>query len=183
MTNESELDDIFSREVDVAPSIAANPRLLQVVGALVVAGLLIGVLVIVVVTGLSSIVAKPVGPGSVVCGGAAVCSDLSLEQVRSLTAISLPAGSEVRSSSYAETDDIITVTAEVLLPDGAADPFMGTGYGAIGSPNLDWPTDDLTVLNYYAATGEQGTLNAEAVLAIDDRVREVVLVQVTRVLG
>ena len=174
----SELDDLLSEEVEVAPSRAANPRLFQVIGALVVLGLLVGAVIVVVVSGLSSIA----GQRAPLCGGAAVCTDLSLDEVRSLTAIDLPAGSEVVESSYAETDDLITVTARVLLPDGAADPFEGTGYGPISTPQADWPLDDLTVLAFYAATGEQGTLNAEGVFALDDRVREVVLVQVTRTL-
>ena len=174
----SELDDLLSEEVEVAPSTAANPRLLQVIGALVVLGLLVGTVIVVVVSSLSSIAAQR----APLCDGAAVCNELSLDEVRSLTAIDLPAGSEVVESSYAETDDLITVTARVLLPDGAADPFEGTGYGPISTPSLDWPIDDLTVLAFYAATGEQGTLNAEGVFAVDDRVREVVLVQVTRAL-
>ena len=175
----SELDDLLSEEVEVAPSTASNPRLLQVVGALVVLGLLVGGVIVVVVSGLSSI---GVARGGALCGGDAVCSDLSLDEVRSLTAIDLPSGSEVVESSYAETDDLITVTARVLLPDGAPDPFDGTGYGPISTPGADWPLDDLTVLEFYAATGEQGALNAEAVFAVDDRVREVVLVVVTRTL-
>jgi len=174
----SELDDLLSEEVEVAPSRAANPRLLQVIGALVVLGLIVGAVIAVVVSGLSSIA----GQRAPLCGGAAVCNDLSLDEVRSLTAIDLPAGSEVVESSYEETDDLITVTARLLLPDGAADPFDGTGYGPIATPIRDWPIDDLTVLAFYAATGEQGTLNAEGVFAVDDRVREVVLVQVTRTL-
>jgi hypothetical protein len=175
-----ELDDLFAEEVEVAPSVAASPRLLQVVISLVVVGLLVGAAVIVVVSGLSSVTG--VRGGSAVCGGAASCADLSLDQVRSLTAIDLPADSDVVESSYEQTDHLITMTATVWLPDGAADPFDGTGYGQISSPGVDWPIDDLTVLAFYGATGEQGTLNAEAVFAVDDRVREVVLVQVTRTL-
>jgi hypothetical protein len=171
----SELDDLFSEEVEVTPSVAANPRLLQVIAALVVLGLLVGTVIAVIVSGLSSVTAR----GPALCG-AAVCNDLSLDEVRSLTAIDLPDGSTVVESSYEETDDLITVTARVLLPDGAPDPFDGTGYGPISSPRLDWPLDDLTVLTFYAATGEQGALNAEAVFAVDDRAREVVLVQITR---
>ena len=171
----SELDDLFSQEVEVAPSVAANPRLAQVIAALVVLGLLVGTVIVIVVSGLSSVT----GRGAALCGDA-VCNDLSLDEVRSLTAIDLPDGSDVLESSYEETDDLITVTARVLLPDGAPDPFEGTGYGPISTPRLDWPLDDLTVLAFYAATGEAGALNAEAVFAVDDRVREVVLVQVTR---
>jgi hypothetical protein len=175
----SDVDDLFSAEVDVAPSTASNPRLPQVIGALVVAGILLAVVVIVVVTGLSSI---STGRGNAICGGEAVCSDLTLDEVRALTAIDLPAGSEVVESSYQETDDLITVTAEVLLPNGADDPFEGTGYGTISTPSLNWKLADLTVLAFYGATGEEGTLNAEAVHAVNDRVREVVLVQITRAL-
>ena len=173
----SELDDLLSEEVEVAPSVGANPRLAQVIGALVLLGLLVGAVIVVVVSGLSAITGAR---SAALCGGAAVCNDLTLDEVRSLTAIDLPAGTEVVESSYQETDDLITVTARLLLPDGASDPFEGTGYGAISTPRLDWSVDDLTVLGFYAATGEQGTLNAEGVFAVDDRVREVVLVQVTR---
>ena len=174
----SELDDLLSEEVEVAPSRAANPRLLQVIGALIVLGLLVGAVIAIVVSGLSSLTGRGTDP----CGQDAVCNDLSLEEVRSLTAIDLPDGSDVVESSYQETDNLITVTARVLLPDGAPDPFDGTGYGPIATPSLDWPIGDLTVLAFYAATGEQGSLNAEGVFAVDDRVREVVLVQVTRTL-
>jgi hypothetical protein len=41
----------------------------------------------------------------------------------------------------------------------------------------------VAVIDYYGASGEQGTLNAEAVLAIDDIDRIVVLVVVTRTLA
>ena len=175
----SDVDDLFSDEVDVAPSTASNPRLPQVIGVLVAAGILVALVVVIVVSGLSSISA---GRGNAICGGEAVCSDLSLDEVRSLTAIDLPAGSEVVESSYQETDDLITVTAQVLLPDGADDPFEGTGYGTIPAPSLNWKLADLSVLAFYGATGEEGALNAEAVHAINDRVREVVLVQITRAL-
>lgn len=174
----TDIDDLFADEVEVAPSVAANPRLLQVIGSLVVVGVLIAVGVIVVVSALSSITAR----GGAVCGGAASCTGLSVEQVRALTAIGLPDGSDVLESSYTETDELITVTARVQLPEGAADPFEGTGYGPISSPRLDWPLDGLSVLEFYGATGEQGTLNAEAVFAVDDRLREIVLVQITRAL-
>ena len=179
MSDDSELDDLLADEVEVGASTASNPRLMQVIVALVVVGLLVGAAVAIVVSGLSSVTADH---SSALCGGASSCTDLTLDQVRSLTAINLPADSEVVESSFEQTDERITVMATVLLPDGADDPFDGTGYGPITTPRLDWPIEDLTVLKYYGATGEQGALNAEAVFAVDDRVREVVLVQITRTL-
>lgn len=175
----TDLDDLLADEVEVAPSLAANPRLVQVIASLVVVGLLLGAVVVIVVSGLSSVAA---GRSGAPCGGATACSDLTLDQVRSLTAVNLPAGSDIIESSYSETDDLITVTARVQLPEGAADPFDGTGYGPTSTPRLDWPLDGLSVLEFYGATGEEGALSAEAVFAVDDRLHEVVLVQITRAL-
>lgn len=177
MSDETEIDDLFATEVEVGPSTASNPRLLQVIGALVVVGVVVGAAITVVVAGLSSITVQR---GDGVCGGAAACTDLSLDEVRSLTAINLPDGSDVIESAYTATDDHVTVTARVLLPVGADDPFTGTGYGPISMPHLEWPTENLTVLDYFGASGEEGSLRAEAVYAVDDRMREVVLVQITR---
>ena len=179
MTDATELDDLFADEVDVEPSRAANPRLLQVIGALVVLGLIVGIAVSVIVGGLSTITPSKVEPGSVVCGGAAICEDLSLDQVRSLTGIPFADDADVLVSQYAETDSTITVTATVVLADGGSNP-LDEAYTIIASPTLDWQTDDLSVLDYYAASGEEGTLYGEAVHAIDDRVRELVLVTVVR---
>ena len=178
MSDEREIDELFADPVEVEPSMAASPRLPQVIVALVALGILIAIAVVIVVSGLSAVKG---GSANAVCGSAAACSNLSLDQVRSLTAINLPDGSVVLDSSYEETDDQITVTARVALADGSDDPFAGTGYGTIATPALDWPVDDLAVLAYYGASGEQGTLNAEAVYAIDDQVRQIVLVQVARV--
>ena len=55
MTEEPDLDELFANEVDVDPSLGANPRVIQVVVALVVAGLLIGLLVSVIVAGLAQV--------------------------------------------------------------------------------------------------------------------------------
>ena len=173
--------DIFDGLEEVQPSRGSNPRLAQVIGALVVVGLLIGVVAAVIVSGISSVTSQKVEPGSVACGGAAICNDLTLAQVRSLTGIPFADGAEVLVSQYAETDSRITVTATVALADGSPNPLEEV-YGIIADPTLDWPVADLTVIDYYAASGEGGTLYAEAVYAVDDRVRDVVLVEVVRTL-
>ena len=181
MSDESDLD-IFEAEEEFEPSRSSNPRLAQVIGALVVVGLLIGVVAAVIVSGISSVASQKVDPGSVACGGAAICNDLTLAQLRSLTGIPFADGAEVIVSQYAETDSRITVTATVALADGSANPLDDASYGIIATPTLDWPVDDLTVIDYYAASGEGGSLYAEAVHAVDDRVRELVLVEVVRTL-
>ncbi len=181
MIDESDDLDIFDGLEEVQPSRSGNPRLLQVIGALVVAGLLVGVVVSVIVSGIASVGLQKVEPGSVVCGGAAICDDLTLAQVRSLTSIPFADDAVVQVSQYAETDSKITVTATVVLADGSANPLDGA-YGVIANPTLDWPVDDLTVIDYYAASGEEGSLYAEALFAVDDRVRDVVLVEVVRTL-
>lgn len=182
MSGESNDLDIFDTEEEVGESRGSNPRLLQVIAALVVAGLLIGIMVSVIVGGLSTIAPSKVEPGGVDCGGAAICNELSLDEVRSLTGIPFADDASVTAAQYAETDSKITVTATVVLADGSANPLDGGTYAIIAEPTLDWPTANLTVLDYYAASGEQGTLYAEAVHVVDDRVREVVLVEVTRTL-
>ena len=178
--NDDDLD-IFDGLEEVEQSRSSNPRLAQVIGALVVAGLLVGVVVSVVVSGIASVGLQQVEPGSVVCGGAAICNDLTLAQVRSLTGIPFADDAEVLVSQYAETDSRITVTATVALADGSVNPLEDV-YGVIANPTIDWPTDDLTVLDYYAASGEDGSLYAEALFAVDDRMRDVVLVEVVRTL-
>lgn len=174
--------DIFDEPTDVEPSRSSSPRLPFVIGALVVVGLLIGIVVSIIVGGFTTIATRPVEPGSVNCGGAAICDELTLEQVRSLTGIPFSDDATVSSAQYAETDSMITVTARVVLADESANPLDGGTYAVIAEPTREWPTDDLTVLDYYAASGEQGSLYSEAVHAVDDRVREVVLVVVTRTL-
>jgi hypothetical protein len=181
MSDESDLD-IFEAEEEFAPSRGSNPRLLQVIGALVVAGLLVGVVASVIVSGIASVSPQRVEPGSVVCGGAAICDDLSLDQLRSLTGIDFADDAVVTASQYAETDSKITVTATVVLGEAAANPFDDSAYLTVSTPQLDWPIDALTLIDYYAASGENGSLYGEAVLAIDDRVRDVVLVEVVRTL-
>jgi hypothetical protein len=181
MNDESDFD-IFEAEQEFEPSRSSSPRLLQVIGALVAIGLLIGVVASVIVSGITSVTPQTVEPGSVVCGGAAICDDLSLAQVRSLTGIPFADDAIVSVSQYAETDSKITVTATVVLADGAANPFDGGTYAIIANPTLDWPIADLTVIDYYAASGEGGALYGEALLAVDDRVRDVVLVEVVRTL-
>jgi hypothetical protein len=175
----TDIDELFADEVEVPPSVASNPRLLQVIGSLVVVGLIIGAIAVVIVSGISSIAA---GGGNAVCGTSRSCSDLSLDEVRTLTAIDLPAGSEILESAYTETDQFSTLTATVLLPDGEDDPFVGTGYGPISAPSIEWPIGDLHVVEFYGATGEQGAVEAEGVFTINDRIRGVVLVQITRTL-
>lgn len=178
MADDSDLDIFDSAEEVEQP----RPRVLVVVGALVGVGLLIGIVVSAIVGLYSSVTPVEAQPGSSVCGGAAACDGLSLLQVQSLTAIPFPAGSQVESSSYAETAADITVLAEVTLPEGADSPFGASAYTTRSQPTFDWDTAGLTVLDYYAASGELGALYAEAVHAVDGDGREVVLVRVERVL-
>jgi len=174
--------DIFDTEEEIEQSRTGNPRLLPVIGALVGVGVLIGVAVSVIVSSVASVSLARVEPGSVVCAGAAICDNLTLEQVRSLTGIAFADDATVATSSYAETGSDITVRATVVLADNGANPFDGSPYAVIAAPSLQWATGDLTVLDYYAATGEGGSLYAEGLHAIDDRARELVLVEVVRTL-
>ena len=114
MNDETDLD-IFDGLEEVEQSRSSNPRLPQVIGALVIVGLLIGIVASVIVSGIASVTSQTVEPGSVVCGGAAICDDLTLAQVRSLTGIPFADDAVVEVSQYAETDSKITVTATVVL--------------------------------------------------------------------
>ena len=174
--------DIFDELEEVQQSRTSNPRLLPVIGVLVGGGLLLGIAISVIVSGVASVGLTKVEPGSVVCGGAAICENLTLDQVRSLTGIPFADDATVASSSYAETGSDITVRATVVIADGDANPFDDSPYGTISVPRLEWETSQYTVLDYYAASGENGTLYGEAVHAIDDRVRQLVLVDVVRTL-
>ncbi len=182
MNDEPDDLDIFEAQEEFEPSRGSNPRLLQVIGGLVVFGLLIGIVASVIVSGVASVAPQKVEPGSVVCGGAAICDDLTLAQVRSLTGIPFADDAVVEVSQYAETDSTITVTATVALADGSANPLDEAPYAIIATPTIAWPVADLTVIDYYAAAGEGGTLYAEALYAVDDRVRDLVLVEVVRTL-
>lgn len=178
MTDANDLD-ILADELEVAPSLGSQPRLPLVISALVVAGLLIGLLVIVVVSGVSTLAPS----AGVVCNGETSCSGLSLEQVRTLTGIDLPAVGEVVESSYEETAATVTVSARVRLPEAGPNPFDGTAYREIAAPQQSWPTDDLGVIGYFSVSGDPGSLSGEAVYAVDDYMREIVLVTVHRDLG
>ena len=173
---------IFDAEEEVEQSRTSSPRLLPVIAALVGGGLLLGIAASVIVSSIASVSAVKVEPGSVVCAGDAICQDLTLDQVRSLTGIDFADDAIVSTSSYAETDSDITVRAIVVLADGGANPFDDSPYAVIASPRYDWDTDQHTVLDYYAASGEAGTLYGEAAHVIDDRSRELVLLQVVRTL-
>lgn len=52
---DADLEDLFADEVEVEPSIADNPRALQVVVSLVITGLLVGILVSVILAGLAQV--------------------------------------------------------------------------------------------------------------------------------
>ena len=173
---------IFETEEDVEQSSTSSPRLLPVLGALVGGGLLLGIAASVIVSSIASVSPAPMGPGSVVCAGDAICNDLTLDELRSLTSIPFDDDAIVSTSSYAETGSDITVRAIVVLADGGANPFDDSPYAIIASPRFDWDTDEYTTLDYYAASGEGGTLYAEAVHAIDESARELVLVEVVRTL-
>ena len=173
---------IFETEQDVEQSRTSSPRLLPVIGALVGGGLLLGIAASVIVSSIASVSPAPMGPGSVVCAGDAICNDLTLDELRSLTSIPFADDAIVSTSSYAETDSDITVRAIVVLADGAANPLDESPYTVIASPRYEWDTEPYTVLDYYAASGEGGTLYAEAVHAIDDQARGLVLVEVVRTL-
>jgi len=172
--------DIFDAEQEVEQSRTSTPRLLPVVAALVGGGLLIGIVVSVIVAGLTSVQLSPAQPGSTVCDGAASCDNLTLDQVRSLTAIPFTDDATVTSSSYAETSTDITVRATVRLAEGSANPFDDSVYDVTSLSTLD--TGDHIVIDDYAASGEEGSLTAQAALVLDDEAREVVVVEVVRTL-
>lgn len=173
---------IFDAEEEVEQSRTSSPRVLPVIAALVGVGLLLGIAASVVVSSIASVSAVKVEPGSVVCAGDAICQDLTLDELRSLTGIPFADDAIVSTSSYAETGSDITVRAIVVLADGGFNPFDDSPFTVITSPRFDWDTDEYTVLDYYAASGEGGTLYGEAVRATDDRSRELVLLQVVRTL-
>jgi hypothetical protein len=142
-------------------------RLLLLVGALVLVGVLFAALVVLVVAFLSS---------------AKTDSSTTLAQVATDTAILFPAGSTLTTADYDRSDEQIVLDAEVQLPDGSADPFAGTAYIESGNATQDWPADLVDPV-YYVASGEEGTLNAEAVFATDGEGHPVVLVHLVQELG
>jgi hypothetical protein len=142
-------------------------RLLLLIGALVLVGVLFAAVVVVIVLFLSS---------------AKTDSTTTLEQVATDTAIAFPSGSTLVAADYDRSDEKIVLDAEVRLPDGTGDPFAGTAYIESATATQDWPAD-LEDPVYYAASGEQGTLNSDAVYATDAEGHPVVLVHLVQELG
>ncbi len=181
MSDDSDLD-LLTAEVEVEQTVHDNPGILRVVLALLVAGVLLAVVVSVIAAGISTI--RPVPIVDAVCGTETSCENLSLADVRSLTGLTaLHDRTQVVASRYEKTDAAITVTAELQLPSGAVNPFDDTGYVPLTAPQRDWPLDGLELIDYYGASGEQGTLTAEAVYATNASGVDVVLITVVRELA
>jgi len=162
-------DDV--REVDVR-----TPSLARVLLALVGAGVLVGITVVVLTTMLT--VNQP--SADTLCDGADSCTGLTVAQVSGLTALALPGNAEVVSSRYESSDRRILVEATVKLPMGSPNPFEGSSYFVVDETPLDLPAGTQP-FGFYAATGEMGALDADGAL-VDDGFVELVVVRVVRTL-
>lgn len=163
--------ELFDDEQDVE---VRTPTIAKVLLTLVGAGIVAAIVVIV----LANVVTFGRPDPETLCDGAASCSDLTVEQVSSLTALELPANADVVSSSYDSTSERILIEATVELPVGSANPFDGSSYFEVDESELDLAAN-LTPVAFYAATGELGALVADGVLA-DDGFSELVIVRVVR---
>ena len=173
--------DVFTDEQDVETP-TSGPGWLRVVLVLIGAGLLFGIVVVIIAAVVSAgqPTATPAGSGgTAVCDGETSCSNLSLQRIEELTALDLPEGTEVIASKYEETEDAIVVEARVTLPDGAQNPFDDSAYFEVESVGTSFPAGIIPIA-YYAATGELGALNADAVLGTGDDGSEVVAVYLRR---
>lgn len=156
--------DVFAAEVEVEDASSSGPGWLPVLLALLGVGVLLALVVIIIAALLSadnpeSTTSPNDGP---ICGGATSCTDLTVEQIDQLVALELPEGTEVVTSRYEQTEAAIVVEARVVLPVGAANPFEGTAYFEVDQLDTTFPAG-IVPIALYAATGELGALNADAV--------------------
>ena len=175
--------DVFTAEQDVAERPASS--WLRVLLVLIGAGVLAAVVVVVLSAVLTADqpTATYSGGESEVCGGESSCTDLTLDQIQELVALKLPEGSEIITSRYDKTAESITIEARVTLPEGAANPFDDSAYFEVDPSKVTvvFPAG-IEPIGYYAATGELGALNAEALLGTNAAGRQVVAVQLVRTL-
>ena len=173
--------DVFTEEKDVAERTEHSwPRVLL---ALVGAGILAAVVVVIVSALLTAdqqtATYTPNNNDGVVCGGEMSCTDLSVEQVEQLVALELPEDTEIITSSYEETDELIVVEARVALPAGAENPFEDSPYFDVESVDTVFPAGIVPVA-FYAATGEMGALNADGLYGTGNDGRSIVAVVLRR---
>ena len=161
--------DLFDDEQTVEPPRSSVVRVLL---ALLGIGVLVAGAVIVIAVLITSI--NPAPPAS---------TELTLTDVEHLTALDFPDGTTLTSSAYSETSSLISVDAQLKLPGSAANPFTDTAYFSVDEPGFAWPTDNLTDISYFAASGESGTLNAAGLFAASADSDRVVFVHLTRELG
>ena len=177
--------DVFTEEQDVAQSSTAGSGWLRVLLALIGAGVLAAVVVVIVSALLTadqpSATYAPSNDDDVVCGGEASCTDLTLTQIEQLVALDLPDGTQIVTSRYEQTADAILVEARAALPDGSANPFEGSAYFEVDESKVTVPAG-IEPIGTYGATGEQGALNADGILGTDSDGRTIVTVQLTRAL-
>jgi len=175
--------DVFTSEQEVAERQASS--WLRVLLVLIGAGVLAAVVVIILSAVLTADqpTATYSGGKTEVCGGESSCTDLTLEQIRQLVALELPEGTEVITSRYDTTAESIVIEARIALPEGAANPFDGSAYFEVDPSKVTvvFPAG-IEPTGYYAATGELGALNAEALLGTGADGRQVVAVQLVRTL-
>jgi hypothetical protein len=135
-----------------------------IAAVIVAAGLAVGALVIGGASAAVTISHTELG----LCGSFGVpCTSLSLDRVRSLSGIELPAAAVVKDAYYNQTTDATTFRSVVVLPAGATDP-IGNGYQSY--PDLPlaaqkrWSTT-LHDLTYFAAI--DGNVVHDAIEGID----------------
>lgn len=171
----SQNDDftVFDQSSDVE---VRTPTLARVLLTLAGAGVLVAIVVIVLATLATA--GRPAA--ATLCNGQSACTDLTVDQVAGLTALELPAESEVIESRYESSLERILVEATVRLPFGSPNPFDDSTYFVVDETPLQLPADT-EPYGYYGATGEGGALVADAAL-IDDGQYEYVVVRVVRTL-
>jgi len=163
---------VFDDEHDVD---VRTPSLARVLLALVGAGVLVAATVIVIASLLTA--SQPAA--DTLCGSSDSCTDLTVAQVGSLTALALPFNAEVVSSRYEASARQIVVEATVRLPLGSPNPFDGSAYFVVSETPLDLPSGE--PFGFYAATGEMGALQADGAL-VEGGTGDVVVVRVVRAL-
>ena len=143
--------DLLAETSEVEPH---RSRPLAVVGALALAAA-VATLVVVVLAHVFT-------AGQSTAVGGADRTQLTVAEIEQFTGLDLPDDAEVTTSFFAESGDSVELSAELTVPEDAANPFDGTAFYEV-EDNGGWPAvaDGL----FYEATGEFGALNAEGVYA------------------
>jgi hypothetical protein len=170
--DELKLPGFIAESEVLPPSKNLGLRLLAVLIGL---GLLLGIAVAGGAVVLTAIWPERAGMCDASAGS---CSDLTVAQIASFSAISLPATTEIESAQYGRVDNTGLLYATVVLADGDADPLRSGTYRV--SPALPWVSevDDLGLSNVVLYEGTEAGYEAASGQRADGRT--VILIRVTR---